>query len=605
MQWLTRLPYAAPLPALSRRERLIVTVASALVALSRLLAVARSPWDWDEFLFLGGVREYDVVVHQPHPPGYPVFIAAAKLARLAVASDFRALQVVVVLSAVALCPLVFALARELRFDFTSALSAALLTAFLPNVWFYGGTAFSDVPALASGLGAVILLLAGCRSFPSYVGGAALLGLSAGIRPQNLLIGLVPALLALAVQWRHSLWRALGGVLAGAAVLVACYVGAALASESAGGFVEVVREQQEYVRNVDSFHNPGRPALGELASLFFLNPIRLSGYQNGVAIFSMVALLAGLIRKRARTLMVIALFGPFAVFAWLNLSFEAVTRYSVGYMPMHTLLIVEGIAVLAAVSRAQRVRAAVRYVLVAVAIVVLAAWTWPALRTVRTQDSPPFAALDWVHRQAGHETIFVDAALEPGGRYLLHDRNVKFIEGAPPFTDETASAWIVQYDALGSANSRRFSYPRGTLWKLARRRGFASSVERVGDEVRFADGWYGVEGGEHPTHRWMSRSGVMTLPELSTAGRLEIDAYVPSDTLKHPIDVTVEADGVVIDRFTTATPDIKRGWTLAPTGRPRAVRFTVSDVVVPAKFGNAGDTRELGLRLYASSWRAAR
>jgi hypothetical protein len=35
--------------------------------------------DLDSINFALGVRQFDVARHQPHPPGYPVFIALAKV----------------------------------------------------------------------------------------------------------------------------------------------------------------------------------------------------------------------------------------------------------------------------------------------------------------------------------------------------------------------------------------------------------------------------------------------------------------------------------------------------------------------------------------------
>src|SRR5881628_3024935 len=87
-----------------------------LVAATRIAALARSPWEWDEMAFCLGVRGYDVIRHFPHPPGFPLYIAFAKIARLAAASDFRALQFIVLLGAIALFPLTVALARELGFS---------------------------------------------------------------------------------------------------------------------------------------------------------------------------------------------------------------------------------------------------------------------------------------------------------------------------------------------------------------------------------------------------------------------------------------------------------------------------------------------------------
>src|SRR3954468_2366737 len=109
--------------------------AAAVCALSRFLAMARSPWDWDEALFCLGLRSYDVTQHHPHPPGFPVYIAVAKLFRLFIPSDFRALQTVNLIAGILVFPAMFLLARELRTRFETSMIAATLFAFLPNVWF--------------------------------------------------------------------------------------------------------------------------------------------------------------------------------------------------------------------------------------------------------------------------------------------------------------------------------------------------------------------------------------------------------------------------------------------------------------------------------------
>src|SRR5688500_15714173 len=68
-----------PPERLARGERRAIVIATAVVAFTRLLALARGPWDWDEMLFLLGLRDYDVALHHPHPPGFPLFVLAAKL----------------------------------------------------------------------------------------------------------------------------------------------------------------------------------------------------------------------------------------------------------------------------------------------------------------------------------------------------------------------------------------------------------------------------------------------------------------------------------------------------------------------------------------------
>src|SRR5439155_25554425 len=129
------------------RERWIVAGATLVAAISRLFALARTPWDWDELLFMQALDRYDVAAHRPHPPGFPLYILAAKIVRKFGFGDFHALQVLSIAAAIAIVPAMFFLCRELRMRFSTSLSAAMLLAFFPNVWFYGGGAFSDVPSM--------------------------------------------------------------------------------------------------------------------------------------------------------------------------------------------------------------------------------------------------------------------------------------------------------------------------------------------------------------------------------------------------------------------------------------------------------------------------
>ena len=74
-------------PPLSQRQRIVFWTTAVVCAASRFLAMARSMWDWDEALFSLGMRSYDVTLHHPHPPGFPVYIAIGKILRLVFASD--------------------------------------------------------------------------------------------------------------------------------------------------------------------------------------------------------------------------------------------------------------------------------------------------------------------------------------------------------------------------------------------------------------------------------------------------------------------------------------------------------------------------------------
>ena len=51
---------------MSRREKQLVLALSLVIALTRLMALSRSMWDWDEGLFSVALHDYNVAAHH-HP----------------------------------------------------------------------------------------------------------------------------------------------------------------------------------------------------------------------------------------------------------------------------------------------------------------------------------------------------------------------------------------------------------------------------------------------------------------------------------------------------------------------------------------------------------
>src|SRR6266540_1004188 len=130
--------------AVSRHEKQIVLALSIVIALTRLLALSRSMWDWDEGLFSIALHDFNVAAPHPPPPRLPLYLAVCRATRPFIQHDFRALRASELIASMFLFPAMFALARAMKFPFAIAVSAGVLLAFFPNVWFYGGTAFSDI-----------------------------------------------------------------------------------------------------------------------------------------------------------------------------------------------------------------------------------------------------------------------------------------------------------------------------------------------------------------------------------------------------------------------------------------------------------------------------
>jgi DIE2/ALG10 family len=591
---------------MATRERLILAAATLVAAASRLFAMARTPWDWDELLFMRALGRYDVASHRPHPPGFPLFVLAGKVLRkLFGLGDFQALQALSVVAAVLIVPAMFALCRALGMRFSTSISAAMILAFFPNVWFYGGTAFSDVPSMVLVIAAVALLLRG-----KMLTGSAALAVAAGFRPQNLVVGVAAWLLAAFGRGQAEACppagsrqepsggrasacpgRAVAGAILLAAIVAASY-GAAAWLTGWQRYRRAVTDHGAYISTVDSFRAQGRPPLWRLIDDFFVHPYQAPLINAIVTALVVIALIVGLIQRRRHVLVALASFGPFCLMALLLLDHFSASRFSIGYAPLIALLVAEGVALVA--RRFEPVAAAA---LVALMI----GWTWPAIDGVRHSIAPPVAALDWVRNHADPRTsvIYVDVGLIPYAEWYLPEYRLRFVEDAAP-----PAAWVLKqpgfYVREGSSNTAHavnFVRPHGRVWDVARRRYFEASVAPIAERVIFGAGWHEQEEEKGHVWRWMSGRSVAQLPPVPGDGRLTLGLYAPLDALPASPNVTVRVNGQIVDRFTPTTSYFQRE--LVVHGRAGAPNELVieTDRLVPESL----DARMLGLRLNSLGW----
>ena len=542
---------------MTRAERATLWLTALAVAVTRWPALSRTMWDWDEALFALAVRDYDVRFYHPHPPGFPLFIGLAKLIPL---DDLHALQAIAFAASLFVFPAAYFLARALGTPHFTAMAAGLLLSFMPNVWFYGGTALSDVPSMGLSLLATTLLLRmeGGRPARPPLAGIAL-GIAAGFRPQSLLMAVFPLL-------RARRRAAIAAVLIAAAILIACYGAAAMASGGWAAYRETLAAHERYIRETDSFLSPIRPPLPRVVDDFFFWPYRAPAINIAITLL----VLAALWRRTRSTLLALAIFGPFCLFAWLYLDFHSVSRFSIAYMPLYALLAADGLEV------ARKARALVLAGLLALMIV----WTWPALRIVHRTASPPVAASEWIHAKLPPSTsiVYVDERLGPHADLLLHGYTRLPADPFPIATMHERARAVLWSEGPGAIVFRR---DEARLGMIARNRYFETSVTPL-PRVVFADGWYGEEGPVLTPWRWMAPRSRAILP---AASGLSLRLGVPERAI-----VTVYADGRLLERIDAPAGTLERTW---ETGPVRELVLETSRVVRAPN-----DTRELGLRLDA-------
>ena len=135
-----------------------------LYLVAHLLYLPPTLEDIDSINFALGLRDFDVAKHQPHPPGYPVFVALAKTsAGILQALGVRdpapaALALLSALAGTALIPLLFVLFRRLGAGVHLAWWAMAVAVCAPLMWFMALRPLSDMTGLALATATQLCLL---------------------------------------------------------------------------------------------------------------------------------------------------------------------------------------------------------------------------------------------------------------------------------------------------------------------------------------------------------------------------------------------------------------------------------------------------------------
>lgn len=362
-------------PALCRPRRIAAIAALAFLA-GHLPFLAPTLEDIDSVNFGLALRDFDVAAHRPHPPGYPVFIAAGKLVRPAVggllpaatppgAVDARTLALVGVLAGALLAWPLLQFFRMLEADERRA-AAALLVAFsCPLLWFTASRPLSDVAGLASAAVAMALFATACRRQRSGRGagpaetanlvasgrlivlGALVAGAAVGVRSQTL--WLTVPLLALAIADRAG--RDAAGAVLGASITFG--IGVAIwavpllvASGGPARYLAAIGSQAgEDLSGVDMLAT--RPSVRSLAFALihtFADPWASVPLAVVVLALAGVGALAILVRHREAAALLLAATIPYALF---HLAFHetVTTRYALPLVPAVAYCAVRGLAVL--------------------------------------------------------------------------------------------------------------------------------------------------------------------------------------------------------------------------------------------------------------------
>jgi len=184
---------------------MVLCLLAAATVASRLPFTSRMLYAWDSANFALALERYNVAFHQPHPPGYPLYVGVAWLVNQWTGDPNASYVAVSVAASAGAVAVLFLLATRMYDPWVGLASAVLLGASV-GFWGYGEVAYpyTCLAFLGTLIAWLSFLMWQGERWPAVLSGL-LLGLAAGVR-EDILLFLGP--LWLSGVWRAGLLRAI-------------------------------------------------------------------------------------------------------------------------------------------------------------------------------------------------------------------------------------------------------------------------------------------------------------------------------------------------------------------------------------------------------------
>jgi 4-amino-4-deoxy-L-arabinose transferase-like glycosyltransferase len=233
------------------RQKLELCLLAGAVAVSRFAFRSHDLYDLDSVNFALAIGRFDPRVHQPHPPGYFLYICLGRLVNYLVHDANLALVILSILASIASVVLIYKLALD-WFGPRAATFAGLLFLFSPLAWFHGTVALTySVEAAASALLGLMCWRIDRGNANFVLPTAIVLGVAAGVRPSSILF-LGPLFL---FSLRHiPLKRILPGVAALGVTVAAWFLPMIWASGGFAAYFDALASLWRMVPSKDTVFN---------------------------------------------------------------------------------------------------------------------------------------------------------------------------------------------------------------------------------------------------------------------------------------------------------------------------------------------------------------
>ncbi|MBU0731973.1 hypothetical protein KKC88_03780 [Patescibacteria group bacterium] len=155
-----------------------------IVLLLSVFFISSYFYNWDVGQFALGMENYDISMHQPHPPGYPIFVGIAIGLDSLLNNANLSLSIISLIFAILAGAFFYLLAHAVTKDTSVSAMAAIFFITNPIFWFYREVGLTYTADALAGI-----LIAWCavkiifnRNYTFFLLQLAVLGLFAGVRP---------------------------------------------------------------------------------------------------------------------------------------------------------------------------------------------------------------------------------------------------------------------------------------------------------------------------------------------------------------------------------------------------------------------------------------
>lgn len=172
-----------------RIDLLTLIFLSILILISRIPFMSKYLYDWDSIGYALAFQNYNISLHQPHPPGYIFYVASSKAVNIFFNDPNFSMIFLSILFSILTVFMIYFLGKKMFF-WKLGLIASVLLVFNPIFWFYGDIASSYM------VGAFFASLVAYTSYQASIDkkfiyiSAVTLGLAGGFR-QDMLLFMFP------------------------------------------------------------------------------------------------------------------------------------------------------------------------------------------------------------------------------------------------------------------------------------------------------------------------------------------------------------------------------------------------------------------------------